>query len=56
MHRVLDGFTTSLNFKVSDRVAADKTALAEGGTVLFETRSIHTVRWTTELKLWGVNL
>ena len=42
MHRVLDGFTTSLNFKLSDRVPADKTALAEGGTV----------RGTTEWKLW----
>ena len=52
MHRVLDGFTTSLNFKLSDRVPADKTALAEGGTVLFETRSINTVRGTTEWKLW----
>ena len=50
MHRVLDGFSTSLNFKLSDRVPAD-IALAEGGTVLFETRSIDTVRGTTEWKL-----
>ena len=48
---MLDGFTTSLNFKLSDRVPADKTALAEGGTVLFETRSINTVRETTQWKL-----
>ena len=34
MHRVPNGFTTSLNFKLSDRVPADKAALAEGGTVL----------------------
>ena len=52
MHRVLDGFTTSLNFKLSDRVPVDKTALAKGGTVLFETRSINMVRGTTEWKLW----
>ena len=52
MYRVLDGFTTSLNFKLSDRGLADKTALVEGGTVLFETRSINTVRGTTEWKLW----
>ena len=52
MHCVLDGFTTSLNFKLSDRVPADKTALAEGGTILFETRSINTVGGTTEWKLW----
>ena len=52
MHRVLDSFTTSLNFKLRDRVPADKTALAEGGTILVETRSINTVRGTTEWKLW----
>ena len=52
MHRVPNGFTTSLNFKLSDRVPADKIALAEGGTVLFETHSINTVRGTTEWKLW----
>ena len=52
MHRVLDGFTTRLNFKLSDRVPADKIALAEVGTVLFESRSVDTVRGTTEWKLW----
>ena len=52
MQRVLDGFTTSLNFKLNDRVPADKIALAEGGTVVFETRSIDTVRGTTVWKLW----
>ena len=52
MHCVLDGFTTCLNFKLSDCVPAHKIALAEGGTVLFETRSINTVRGTTESKLW----
>ena len=46
------GFTTRLNFKLSDRVPADKIALAEGGIVLFETRSIDMVRGTTEWKLW----
>ena len=48
MHRVLDGFTTRLHFKLSDRVPADKIALGVGGTVLFETRSIDTVRGTTD--------
>ena len=48
MHRVLDGFTTRLNFKLSDRVPADKIAHGVGGTVLFETRSIDTVRGTTD--------
>ena len=43
MDRVLDGFTTHLNFKLSDRAPPDKIALAEGGTVLFETRSIDKV-------------
>ena len=43
MDRVLDGFTTCLNFRLSDRAPPDKIALAEGGTVLFETRSIDTV-------------
>ena len=42
MDRVLDGFTTCLNFTLSDRAPPDKIALAEGGTVLFETRSIDT--------------
>ena len=32
-----------LNFKLSDRAMSDKIALAKGGTVLFETRSIGTV-------------
>ena len=36
MDRVLDGFTTCLNFTLSDRAPPDKIALAEGGTVLFE--------------------
>ena len=36
MDRVLDGFTTCLNFTLSDRASPDKIALAEGGTVLFE--------------------
>ena len=35
MDRVLDGFTTCLNFTLSDRAPPDKRALAEGGTVLF---------------------
>ena len=39
MNRLLDGFTTSLNFKLSDHAPPYKIALAEGGTVLFETRS-----------------
>ena len=43
MNLVPDGFTTRLNFKLSDRAPPDKIALAEGGTVLFETRSIDTV-------------
>ena len=43
MDRVLDGFTACLNFKLSDRAPPEKMALAEGGTVLFETRSIDTV-------------
>ena len=34
MDRVLDGFTTCLNFRLSDRAPPDKIALAEGGTVL----------------------
>ena len=42
MDRVLDGFTTCLNFTLSDRAPPDKIALAEGGTVLFETCSIDT--------------
>ena len=36
MDCVLDGFTTCLNFTLSDRAPPDKIALAEGGTVLFE--------------------
>ena len=43
MDRVLDGLTTCVNFKLSDRAPPDKIALAEGGTMLFETRSIDTV-------------
>ena len=43
MNHVLDGFTTRLNFKLGDCAPPDKIALAEGGTVLFETRSIDTV-------------
>ena len=35
MDRVLDGFTTCLNFTLSDRASPDKIALAEGGTVVF---------------------
>ena len=35
MDRVLDGFTTCLNFRLSDRAPPDKIALAEGGTVPF---------------------
>ena len=42
MDRVLDGVTTCLNFTLSDRATPDKIALAEGGTVLFQTRSIDT--------------
>ena len=37
------GLLRDLNFKLSDRPPPDKIALAEGGTVLFETRSIDTV-------------
>ena len=52
---MLDSFTMCLNFKLSDRIRANKTALkAEGGTILFETRSSDTVRGTTEWKLWRV--
>ena len=40
-----------LNFKLSDRPPPDKIALAEGGTVLFETRSIDTVGGTTAFDL-----
>ena len=47
MNRVLDGFTTCLKFKLSDRAQRDKIAIAEGGFVLFETRSIDTVGGTT---------
>ena len=35
-------FTTCLNFRLSDRAPPDKIALAEGATVLFETRPIDT--------------
>ena len=47
MNRVPDGFT----FKLSDRAPPDKVALAEGGTVLFETRSVDTVGGTTAFDL-----
>ena len=40
-----------LNFKLGDRPPPDKIALAEGGTVLFETRSIDTVGGTTAFDL-----
>ena len=40
-----------LNCKLSDRAPFDKIALAEGGTVLFETRSIDTVGGTTAFDL-----
>ena len=51
MNRVPNGFTTDLNFKLGDRPPPDKIALAEGGTVLFETRSIDTVGGTTAFDL-----
>ena len=41
------GLLRILNFKLSDRAPPDKVALAEGGTVLFETRSVDTVGGTT---------
>ena len=38
-------------FKLSDRALPDRRALAVGGTVLFETRSIDTVGGTTAFDL-----
>ena len=40
-----------MNFKLSGRAPPDKIALAEGGTVLFETRLINTVGGTTAFVL-----
>ena len=40
-----------LILKLSDRAPPDKIALAEGGTVLFETRSIDTVGGTSAFDL-----
>ena len=39
---ILTVLLRDLNFKLSDRAPPDKIALSEGGTVLFETRSIGT--------------
>ena len=46
------GMLRSFGRGFSLRVPADKIALPEGGTVLFETRSIDAVRGTTKWKLW----
>ena len=41
------GLLRILNFKLSDRATPDKIALAEGGTVLFETRSfVYSLKFT----------
>ena len=40
------GLLRILNFKLSDRATPDKIALAEGGTVLFETRSVVSLKFT----------
>ena len=40
------GLLRILNFKLSDRATPDKIALAEGGTVLFETRSFVSLSFT----------
>ena len=46
------GMLRSFGRGFSLRVPGDKIALPEGGTVLFETRSIDAVRGTTKWKLW----
>ena len=40
------GLLRILNFKLSDRATPEKMALAEGGTVLFETRSFDSLSFT----------